>query len=348
MEWEENAKKAWKVVFLLILVALLLGILTWTKIVRCGVIPGWCDVYYGVKNYAYGGQPRVAIVYGEDGFGEPELLQEILGDPQILGVRADMIGIENVEIGNIRDYDLVIVERARTMETKKLDVFVEYVTKYQGNLVWTGDAGTLMDPDDRVLYQQQRDNLVICEDIMRKKKLTAEEIIRQNLDCIWAKDADVIGPWARVRDDDTIINFDQVLGVQYYGNFCELVSATPEQTARCFAEKRIVGALLPEEKNPLVVGLRPDLPMHGDFAVVDEISSGTNSTRALSVKFDGKIVVRRANGKNVSLGNILPIIQTSGFGGKVAYYANPPEQFAKQPMSYISIAENMYVGMIKG
>jgi len=48
------------------------------------------------------------------------------------------------------------------------------------------------------------------------------------------------------------------------------------------------------------------------------------------------------------LGNVLPIIQTSGVGGKVAYYAVPPEQFNQLPMGYTSITEGMYVGMIKG
>ncbi len=348
MEMEESLKKAWKVVFLLILVALLLGVLTWTGIMKCSTIPGWCDVYYGAIRFAQGGKPSVAIVHGEDGLGQPEILAEILADPRVLGVHPVMIQLEFLELGNIKNYDLVIVERARTIETKKLDIFTDYVLKHGGRLVWTGDAGTKLAQDDRLLYFEQRQNTVICEDLMRKEKLSEKDIEQLNFSCIFQKDANIIGPWARVRGDDTMLNFDQFLGVNYFGNFCELTTATADQAANCFAQKRIIGKLIPEPTgtHPLIIGLRPDLGMYGDFAIVEETGSSF-STRALSVKFDGKISVIQ-QGKKRDLGNVLPMIQTSQLGERVAYYALPPEQFALPPMNYISIPENMYVGMIQG
>ena len=377
MEVADKLKVVWRIVFLLILVGVLFGVLTWTGIIKCNVIPGWCDVYFGVVRYSQGGQPQVAIVYREGiilgqnpGLGNPQLLQQILADPRILGVHADLVDIENLEIGNLKQYDLVIVEQARQIETKKLKVFADYVNQHGGRLVWTGDAGTVLGANDQYLYLEQREGgKALCEDVIKNEGLTPHDINRLRLDCIYARDATLISPWARVREDNSVLNFDQVLGVNYYGNYCELSTApllniaslppaeqqrviqqSQQAAANCFQQKRIVGTLLPDptDRHPLIQGLRSDLPLHGDFAVVEEVD-GAYSTRALSVKFDGRLAVREVNSTfRLDFGNVLPVIQTAGVGERVAYYAVPPEAFAEDPMNYISIVENMYVGMVRG
>jgi hypothetical protein len=360
MEMQDTAKSVWRVIFLLILIGIFMGVLTWTGVVKCSVIPGWCDVYFGVFRYATGGQPRVAIVFGDDGMGDPEALGQFLSDPRILGVHPIMMHLENLELGNIKDFDLVIVERAKTIKTEKLDIFVNYVLRHGGRLVWTGDAGTGLGKDDKLLYFEQRDGKAICEDIIDAENIQPEDINRNQINCFFRREAEAIGPWARVRDDKTILNFDQLLGLNYHGNYCEITTKLPARTgqtrdehiaaaAKCFVEKRLVGKLIPEatKSHPLILGLRTDLGYYGDFAVVDEISGGI-STRVLSLQFDGKLVIQNDSNRIDDLGNILPIIQTTGIGERVAYYAAPPEQFAMQPMNYISIPENMYIGMVRG
>ena len=59
-----------RIVMAIVLVVVLLGLLTWTGIIRCSQIPGWCDVYYSVM-----GQPRVLIAHCGNGMGDPEDLQ---------------------------------------------------------------------------------------------------------------------------------------------------------------------------------------------------------------------------------------------------------------------------------
>ena len=103
------------VLVVIALVVVLLGALTWLGVIRCGVIPGWCDVYYGVV-----GEPRVLIVFGNDGLGDPEGLRLFLRDPRYVGVDADIKHMQYISEENLKEYNLVIVEKAKTMSTKRI------------------------------------------------------------------------------------------------------------------------------------------------------------------------------------------------------------------------------------
>jgi hypothetical protein len=310
----------------LALVGILLGVLTWTGIVKCGAIPFWCDIYWGAVSFATGG-PKVLIVYGDYGLGNPIggcnekgcSLRELLANPEFVGVRADTIHIDRVNSGNLRPYHLVIVERAKKIPTKTLEAFIDYYNA-GGRLVWTGDAGTELAEGDHYLYRDER-----------------------NAD---TNDHIVIGPWSR-KKDDKMISFDYLLSVNYKANYCDIVN--------CSAEKPVyAGSLQPEpsRKHPLVRGMAAELPLWvfkgEDFAVVETLSGGI-TTEVLTLDYK-----TRLGGKDANYGRTNPMIVASGIGERVVYYAMPPELFANPKLerfdkgAYLLPLENMYYAIMWG
>jgi hypothetical protein len=298
-----------------ILIGLIIGIifiLTWIGMLGCRTLPGWCDIYYGIV-----GKPKVLIVSGNEGLGNPELLQLTMSDPKILGVRAQISSINTTSIGNLQQFHLVIVEKSKQMSTQKLKMFMEYV-KNGGRLVWIGDAGTELTETDELLYEDER---------------------------IETGEHKILGPWAR-KDGDEIVGFDELISANYIGNYCEI--------KQCETELPWVGSLEPEpeRKHKLIIGLQQGLPMYGDFTIVNETPKNV-STRVLTVETVSHIV--SSEGKDY--GNNFPLIITTTptsffgikFGERIAYYAVPPEQFVEpeQQEKYFSIIENMYYGMLQ-
>ena len=297
---------------LLALIAVLLFVATWTGVIKCGVVPFWCDTYYSVM-----GKPKVLIVYGNEGLGNPELLQELMADPGFVGVKPTMLQIDRVNLGNLKPYALVIVERAKKIETKKLQDFVEYVNS-GGRLVWTGDSGTELGTGDDYLY--------------------ADESPDAN-----QKEHSIIGPWTR-KTGDTIVSFDQLISVNYKANYCAIKPCQKEIPT-------IAGNLRPEptREHPLISSLATNLVLRvfdgEDFAIVNT-TSGYVTTEVLSIDYGGELF----DAENKPLGSSSPIIVVSGVGERVAYYAMPPELFANPKLArnqkYFSIVRNMYNGML--
>jgi len=339
MAQRDLVKDATHVGILIVMLVVLLYLLTWTNVMRCRTIPGWCDVYWAVTR---GGQPKILIVAGNEGLGDPYLLKDALADPNYIHVLAQVQDISTVNLGNLKNYDLVIVEKARKISTAKLKAFVDYVNG-GGRLVWTGDAGTELDTDDQFLYKDER-----TEDDPHE----------------------LIGPWAR-RDGENQVNFDQMISVEYLTNYCMI--------KRCMSSTPWQGILVtdPERQHPLVYGLKQGLSMRGDFAIVKELGDSI-STRVLSLDWQSNIIgtggtdysriVADNNSPSTSgypdepnradynfyvpsrdYKKIIPIVVTSGYGERVAYYAIPPEQFVapEQTEKYYSIIENLYIGMLK-
>ncbi len=299
-------KTAMHVVVLLVLVAIVLFILTWSGIMKCSTIPGWCEVYYTVL-----GQPKVLIVYGDSGLGDPDLLADILRDRDYIGVYPYRLHTDLLNEGNLKDYHLVIVTRAREMETRQLKYFMNYVNQ-GGRVVWTGDAGTVLGRDDNFLYFDERPE--------------------------GKNDHEIIGPWAR-KEGEKIVAFDDFIGANYKGNYCGMSSFDENCHTGVLAGRLEVGV---EPGNAFIVGLKKNLLMRGNFAVVKP-SGAAGSTTPLSVDVGG--AVKDSNGED--LGRVFPVIITRG--GKVAYYALPPEMFAHPDLEekYYYILVNMYNGMLK-
>lgn len=300
------------IIILLVLVFGLLFLITWGGVIKCKTIPGWCNIYWGIV-----GQPKVLIVYGSGGLGDHLLLQQYMSDPKLIGVKPNTMNVNNINTGNLKNYSLVIVEEAKEISTEKLKAFIEYVNG-GGRLVWTGDAGTELAQGDEYLYADEKTEGATHE---------------------------IIGPWTRKTGED-IISFDQLLSVNYVGNFCELKTCTADTD-------NYVGTLLPEasSSDPLVFGMASNLRFHvrpdEDFAIVKSIS-GTDTSELLSVQYGSNIYTNEQK----LIGSSSPLIIKSGFGGRVAYYAMPPELYANPNISsdyqYTLPVENMYVGMLWG
>jgi len=296
---------------LAVLVVLLLGlllVLTWAGVVKCNSIPGWCGVYESVF-----GKPKIAIVFGTDGLGDPTLLRQSLADPKLgVGVRPELISINLISFGNLEPYDIVIVEHAATMTTEQMKAFRDYVVQKGGRLIWIADAGTKLGPKDSYLFKQERTGGVI--------EPGKEEII---------------GPWSRKTDTGEMVTFDELLGANYVANYCSLKPCEE-------GKEPFIGKLVPTKDHPLVYGLSPYLQMRGDFAIVRDYGTGT---RALSVDYESTII---DESKNIVEGPVFPLIIQSSVGGKIVYYAVPPETFVKETQTekYYSIVQNMYLGIL--
>lgn len=296
-------KDAYHVALAIGMVLLILGLVTWSGIVSCRDIPGWCSVYYTIK-----GPPKTLIVYGDAGLGDPDLLQQLLRNPTYAAAtNVSRQAVDFVSAGNLKNFDLVVVTRAREMSTKQLQAFMEYADG-GGRLVWTGDAGTQITKDDQYLY---------LDDVDQNAAHT------------------LVSPWARKdAEQNTAVRFDQYVSANYLGNWCEVRD--------CEISKQ-VGTLVPEtgSDHKLIFGIRSNLKLYGDLALVKDI--GIGSTRVLSVDTETNVL----DDEKQSLGRVFPLIITSGIGEKIAYYATPPELLSLPPMQYTLFMENLYNGMLR-
>jgi len=298
-----------KVIGVIVLLIVVLFLLTWGGMVNCGDIPYWCDIYETVL-----GAPRVLIVYGDSGLGNPEELKLIMQDPNMVGANTvDMAHLDTVSLGNLKRYKLVIVEQARQINMEQLEMFMNYVNFNGGRLVWVGDAGVEKGINE-------------LENLMDVNKGT------QLLD----------NAWARAKETETeylTLNFDEFLGLRYVANYCE------EKT--CQDNKFSVGIIKSEltGDHPLIYGSSPALelriqPPDRDFAIVKQFPNASNSNIVLTLD-QGSVI----QGKENLLQRYLPLIATSGIGERVAYYAYPVEYFVKDN-NYTIYVKNMYYGML--
>lgn len=299
-------KDAYHVGLALGMVLVILGLITWSGVISCRDIPGWCSVYYTVK-----GPPRTLIVFGDEGLGNPQELAKLLRDPRFTAAtNISQQEVDYVSAGNLKQFDLVIVTRAKQMSTDKLRAFMEYADS-GGRLVWTGDAGTQLTNDDQYLYADDVD-------------VNAAHTL--------------ISPWARKDVEDNIaVRFDNYLSADYVGNYCDFRDCT------IFTSAQQVGDLVPESgaDHRLIYGIANNLKLYGDFSIVEDI--GIGSTRVLSV--DVSTTLR--DKENKELGRVFPVIITSGIGEKIVYYSVPPELFAQEPMLYQQFLVNLYNGMLR-
>jgi hypothetical protein len=318
-----------KLIGVVLLGTLLLLILIWAGVVRCGSFPYLCDVYYTVV-----GSPRVAIVSGDDGLGDPNALQTMLLNPEIVGAEnVALIGIDQVTLGNLKNYKLVIVEHARKLSREQLEMFMQYVNQNGGRLVWIGDAG--VEPTD--------DELERYNDL---KGIIGSDTGDENLPAQTKNDLSeaMKTAWVRISenaDSYSITDFGAFLGVRYAGNYCQL-----RGQARCSENLFTAGTLVPEStgNHPLIYGMAPSLIFKirrdRDFSVVKSIPN-SNTNLVLTLNFGGNIVAEN----KTNIGKAVPFIVTSGFGERVAYYAYPPEYMVQDNNAFLLI-KRMTTGML--
>ncbi|MEM0372554.1 MAG: hypothetical protein QXO69_01800 [archaeon] len=143
MNTEALTKNLPSLIGLAFLVFILLFLLANFGYIRPCDVPGFTSVYYAVK-----GQPRIALVSGSDGYGDPDKLRDII----IARTTRfpEEISVADLKTGGALDnYQLVIVDHAKTMDTATLQAFRDYVQK-GGRLVWIADAGTGLGGTDYV------------------------------------------------------------------------------------------------------------------------------------------------------------------------------------------------------
>ncbi len=292
-------------VMLIALLLVILFILTWSGIMKCNSIPFWCDGYEFVM-----GSPRVLIVHNGEGLGDPNLLEQYLKDPRIVG--AESVAIQDVDtlsLGNLKNYKLVIVEHARQLSYEQLLMFMDYVNG-GGRLVWVGDSGVVKGLDE----------------VQNISDINGLAQLDNN-------------PWVRVeKTGENMINFDEFLSLRYIDNYCN--------EKDCSELPFSVGVLIPEptRNHSLIFGVASQMNFkinnERNFAVVKQIPNTPNSNVVMSIDFGGNIT-----GKDNEIGRTVPFIVTSGLGERVAYYAYPLEWLVQDNNSY-TIIKNMYYGML--
>ncbi|HIH09358.1 MAG TPA: hypothetical protein HA254_01680 [Candidatus Diapherotrites archaeon] len=315
-------------VILLILVIALLGVLMLTGLLACSSVPGGCDAYYFMKaalNPQRPTGPMILVVYGDSGMGNPDALLSVLNERDILNAQARSMHIDKITQGNIRDFDLVIVEHAKKICTSKLRLFQYYVSS-GGRLVWTADSGTELCGGDYTGGRTSETDRLLLES---ERKENGKPI--------------PIGPWAR-RDANFQVSFDEFLGVNYRGNYCEFARCNPKEMSGTI---EIVNS-----EHKLSYGLSPSIPYYGDFAVVER--SKDEETRLVATIDYGTSLLGKASGqpwleggKTYNFGKDLPFIVSTQVGERVAYYAVPLESFViGQPGKNKALLEQMYQGML--
>jgi hypothetical protein len=309
---------AFHIITLIFLVVIILGILTWSGVTKCSTIPGWCNVYYFVM-----GEPNILIVYGDTGLGDPFLLENAIEHPQYLGKRAETTHIKNVSPGLLKNYKLVIVDRAKKMSTEQMNLFIEYAST-GGKLVWIGDSGTEITEGDELLLESERTP---------------------------GSEEKAIGPWARKlsKDDGNyMVLLDELLSVEFIGNYCDIKDCGEDQLP-------FIGYLRksPGKTHDLILGLDPNLEMRGNFTLVSKRLDKYNN-EVLTVDTLSAIIEQKGNVNLVGTNygdtfTVIMISSPSGLGESVLYYAIPPEYFLLegQPKKTYLFIENMYYSLLE-
>ncbi len=170
------------IIILGVLIVVLLFMLVQFGFLRCCDIPGFCSVYYGVK-----GEPKMLILYGENGSGDPQALRKFFEDEA--RVFPSMMSTDVFQDPEtLKHYEMVVVDNAKQLTTKQLLDLRSYVQQ-GGQLVWIGDSGTMLGENDyvcesvtfywRPLIKQMRGKSYSCNDIVDygRSKDWDEEVI---------------------------------------------------------------------------------------------------------------------------------------------------------------------------
>jgi len=326
-----NKKLIWKIVLSIIVVIVLLYVLVWSGNLRCSSVPGMCGVYWGTQSIISGrDQPSIMIAYDPydtNGIGNPLLLQSVLEDQNHLALHPTMENINYLSKEKLKGVSLVIVDKAKRLSTTKLKMFMDYVSG-GGRLVWIGDAGTEID--------NTTDKLLTTGDIQGNY------------------DGNTIDGWARLDSDNYMIRFDEMLGVKYINNYCNIKKCVvvPYKQKKAYGVNNIIkvltpeqenGSLVPTQNNPFTYAMTQYLNVKDNFSIVKELSSNITP---LKLDYGSKLFKNSTTA--VSDSSVFPLIVVSN-SNRVAYYAMPPEYLVEptDKKKYYSIIEDMIDGMLK-
>jgi hypothetical protein len=143
MNYEPLLKNLPPLIGLVVLVLVLLFVLVNFGYIRACDIPGFSGIYYSIK-----GTPRVAIVSGTDGTGNADKFRAIVAQEVHMAPAVIPMNVV-LDSSALSNYQIVIVEHAKTISTQTLWAFQKYV-QAGGKLVWIGDAGTKLGSNDYI------------------------------------------------------------------------------------------------------------------------------------------------------------------------------------------------------
>jgi hypothetical protein len=298
------AKNVWigRVIFLAIIIIISLYVMIWSGNIRCSKLPAGCDIYWGIQSKITGkNQPSVLILY------DPED-NEALGDAELLKkllTNRDIAGV-HPNMGNIN-----YLSSDQLLNTSLIIVD-------QARKISTTNLITFMN------YVNQGGRLVWIGDSGTQKTIEDEFFVNPI--------TKEYNGWRRVTDDNMLIRFNSFLGVEYIDKFCNIKDCS---------EGIKTGELISQSDHLLVRGLREDLEIYDDYALVKVIESNPTP---LKVDYGSNII---DNKTHKDYGNIFPLIVTSN-SNRVAYYAIPPEYLCEDDdeNKYLLIIENLIKGML--
>ncbi len=296
------------VVLLVLLLFILLFILTWTNIIPCKNIPGWCPIFYSLK-----GAPSIVIVYGSSGLGDPDALLSLLNNrdviPRRFGGLINKMQLSLISPQALKKYDVVIVTRAKKIRTEQLKILRDYVLKNprQGRLIWTGDAGTELGPRDEIYKEVRR------------------EFSKFDLNYVLVEEKNP-SPLSRKTQDGEIVAFDKdVLGVKFV-------------YSEDYESPKSIGTYKTVIKNSYTRGIREGLNIYSTGFAVNK--PYTYASKIAVLKAVPKINKEKFDE------DVVPLI-TSNLNGKVIYYAIPPELIENEEGKTISVfILNLYEGVL--
>lgn len=139
-----------RILVLVGLLLILLVLLTKFRWIHCSQVlkigpvnlpTNWCEVYC---TYLNGPASRMAIVYGNEGIGDPDKLSNRIqlerqnqAKPYTVPI---MLRIEDFAYESIKGYDVVFFERSRRITPAQASAVKKYVAS-GGTIVWIGDVG---------------------------------------------------------------------------------------------------------------------------------------------------------------------------------------------------------------
>ncbi len=291
-------------VVLAVLVVVLLVVLTKFQWIHCSIIPGWCNVYCNVITRSHA---QVALIYGPpgDGIGNPvadDLETRGSFENEIRSLRPDIallpISKDDLSVGLLKRYDVVILERARTLSSRQITTLVDFVQR-GGTLVFVGDSATAqyVDPYDLLLAQQENQSYYerLENELNKRNETWSSGYANRSLEAFKKTDT-----------YDTRQNYSKFK----YG-FRKLVAVTAAEYNRTVVRPYFLNLSIALPDSLIAKGLQKKLTdtQIREYAIVQ---ADPASTDIIAYIEDGK--------------NRYPAILETRFAGKVIYFAYPPER----------------------
>ena len=220
---------------LLLFVALFLA--TKFGMIHCSQVPYWCQGYRSIVSALYGrSYPAILILHGDSGMGDPELLSRIIEDKCRLYPVVDHI--DTVSAGNLDNYDVVIVEKARKLTPDQMSMLWDFTAK-GGKILVIGDVGV----------EPARPGEILTVEEYNEDANSTVEVVKN----LWDR-KDQFGRY--------VLFGTRFLGLKYYGNYCN-------------GDECTVSGTISFKDDPLTAGLPNSAPFPLNFAVIEDLRYST-------------------------------------------------------------------------